>query len=95
MKAGDIVYHRPSKETWVLACAFEEHVWPCGWPETRAKAADCRLITSCDEAESLAMTAKWAKSRNEDHYDERTSICRELFGLWQIAAGFDPIAMGM
>ncbi len=44
-KAGDTVKHGPTGETWILKRDEEDgHVWPCGWPETRARAADCTII---------------------------------------------------
>ena len=55
-RAGDVVKHGPSGETWVLACdEFSGSVWPCGWPETRANASDCELVTPADDGERLDM----------------------------------------
>ena len=42
--AGDVVWHRPSGEEWMLACDEESgEVMPCGWPLCIAKASDCEL----------------------------------------------------
>ncbi len=54
-QAGDSVLHRPSGETWLLACDQERsYVYPAGWPECRASAADCVLVEAASEAERLA-----------------------------------------
>ena len=48
MKAGDVVYHRPTKETWVLGAVEEDRVYPLGWPECVARIGDCDLETAAD-----------------------------------------------
>lgn len=68
MKAGDTVKHNPSGETWVLAAVDlgRGEVYPCGWPETIAKAADCVLVKSCSDAESREMLGKWVVKTGVD-----------------------------
>lgn len=49
-RAGDVVKHRPTGETWRLAVdQFSDEVSPLGWPETIAKAEDCELVEASDE----------------------------------------------
>jgi len=49
-RAGDVVHHVPSGEDWILACdEVDGHVHPMGWPESRAKASDCRLCTAASD----------------------------------------------
>ncbi len=58
------VYHRPSKETWEVG-AVDEYgrcIFPNGWPETLAYAADCELLELASEEESLQMIKRWAKN---------------------------------
>ncbi len=46
IEAGDIVFHRPSGEEWVVLGVKEnrnELVW-MGWPKGYAKLSDCELI---------------------------------------------------
>lgn len=51
-RAGDVVKHEPSGETWSLAVdQFGDEVSPCGWPETIAKASDCTLIKHATDDE--------------------------------------------
>ena len=44
-KRGDIVFHKPTKEKWVLVDDERDGyvVW-CGWPPGRARADDCELV---------------------------------------------------
>lgn len=46
VRAGDVVYHRPSKERWVVAAVSPtgEKLACCGWPESIAEVADCDII---------------------------------------------------
>lgn len=53
-RAGDTVHHQPSGEDWVLACdEYQEGVMPAGWPESRAKASDCKLIEAAADESRL------------------------------------------
>lgn len=46
-RAGDIVHHVPTREDWFLIVDEEDGiVVPAGWPDTRAKAEDCELVTA-------------------------------------------------
>ena len=50
-KSGDIVFHRPTGEKWLLI--RDEHngyVYPGGWPSTEAKASDCELVLTAEQA---------------------------------------------
>lgn len=55
-RAGDTVLHRPSNETWVLACD-QDRAWvlPAGWPESLAKAEECELLDAASDADRLEM----------------------------------------
>lgn len=56
LRAGDTVYHMPSKETWVLAADEEDgRVICCGWPETIAKASDCELREAATDTYRIKM----------------------------------------
>lgn len=46
VRAGDLVYHRPTKEKWVVAAVSPDgtELVCCGWPETIAKIADCEVV---------------------------------------------------
>ncbi len=72
--AGDRVRHRPSGETWSLACDEEDRrVYPSGYPETRAEASDCDLATAATHAQRVAMLREVADSRGDGY---RSAIAR-------------------
>lgn len=68
-RAGDTVRHRPSGETWVLACDQNgATVWPAGWPEGCADACDCELELAANDGDRVEMLRRVSKSRG-DHGD--------------------------
>ena len=66
IRTGDTVFHRPSKETWVVAYATDKHVCPCGWPETLADIGDCELLRSCSDEHNEDMLRILATKRDGD-----------------------------
>lgn len=65
-KAGDVVKHGPTGETWTLACDQErDEIQWCGWPEGFAKAADCTLIKAASDEERMEMLEMVSKSRGD------------------------------
>lgn len=53
-RAGDVVFHRPTREFWVLACdEAYGYVYPAGYPESRGRAEDCRLSEAADDAQRI------------------------------------------
>lgn len=67
-RAGDAVYHRPSKETWGLGAVTEdgEYVFPNGWPPGRAQSSDCELKRAATDDEHRAMVRTWIEKRGDD-----------------------------
>lgn len=59
-RAGDVVTHLPTSETWVLAVTKGPDVFPCGWPPTAARARDCVLKRAATDAEYRKMLEDWA-----------------------------------
>lgn len=57
-KPGDVVLHRPSGETWVVAVADPERneLIACGWPCSFERLSDCDITeeSSPEEARELA-----------------------------------------
>lgn len=43
MDTGDVVYHKPTGETWLVAYVNGEYMSWCGWPEGQARVEDCEL----------------------------------------------------
>jgi hypothetical protein len=82
-RAGDMVFHRPTQEKWVLAYAEGSFVAPCGWPDCQAKASDCDLVRAATDAEHRDMLESWArKCEWKGENDRRHHACkRQLFML--------------
>lgn len=81
MRSGDVVKHRLSGETWVLAYADGDEVSACGWPESWAKASDCDLVKAASDEEYKKMLHDWAdRVRRRDNGDEdhRHTVCKRL-----------------
>ena len=74
-RAGDAVYHRPSDETWSLACDEERGEVVCrGWPESFASGADCRLVkaaTNAERAQVLSDVADNCAGQTRGHRAKR------------------------
>lgn len=73
MRAGDVITHIPSGETWVLAYAKNGKVSPCGWPESVAEESNCVMLKAATDEEYLNMLEIWAKKINSG--DHRHSVC--------------------
>lgn len=57
-KAGDVVFHRPTGETWTLAKDEQDGwVYPGGWPQSQGRTEDCKLVEPNEptSAERLAV----------------------------------------
>jgi hypothetical protein len=81
-RAGDHVKHLPSGEQWILAVAYLDEVYPCGWPETRAASKDCVLLRPATDAEHVEMLERWYRINRSD---ARTAIARHQ--VWLLNAG--------
>lgn len=68
---GDTVKHRPSGETWTVACVEGNRLSWCGWPEGTAAVADCELVEKATTEERRKLLEEWAKptscDRRRDH----------------------------
>ena len=56
-RAGDVIIHKPSGDTWTLACDEENRAVVCvGWPESFAAVDDCELVErATDEARAVML----------------------------------------
>ena len=77
MKAGDVVKHHPSNETWVVAAVRGdgEHFFACGWPETMARIDDCTLVEECSSEDSIETLRKVARSDGARASAARANLC--------------------
>lgn len=64
---GDHVLHRPTGETWVVACVQGEHLSWCGYPEGRAALSDCDLVRKAGPEERRNLLADMARMDGSDH----------------------------
>ncbi len=81
MRAADTVKHGPTGETWYLGGADMERdeVYPCGWPETIAKASDCTLVKAATDEEHWKLVEEMAAKNSSP--DVRVSHCKHLLHL--------------
>ena len=70
IEIADHVHHGQSGEDWVVARVTDEHVYPAGWPESRALLSDCTLIhkASRDSRARLIADLKRLPSSDSRHY---------------------------
>lgn len=80
-RAGDVVKHIPSGETWELAYATNTHVSWNGWPEGTASVNDCELVRECNDERHRAVLESWAAKYGNDHRIHEAR--RQLFELNQ------------
>lgn len=55
ISTGDKVYHKPSKEEWVVAFNENGRLSPCGWPETLAQTDDCVLLEKATDEKRIEL----------------------------------------
>ena len=70
---GDIVFHRPTRETWVVAYVKGKHLCPCGWPESLAQLTDCLLVEKASTSERMRLLESMAAS---NYFDSRVRYAR-------------------
>lgn len=63
---GDVVFHRPTRETWVVAYVEGRWLHPCGWPDTMADLRDCLLVERASSAERRRLLRDLADSTSLD-----------------------------
>lgn len=59
---GDTVFHRPSRETWLVAYVRDDRLCPCGWPESLAYVSDCLLVEKASPEARLDVLRMMAAS---------------------------------
>lgn len=77
MKAGDYVYHMPSREQWVIARVDGEDVYPAGWPCTIARKCDCILEEACSQEDHLHMVESCQKLPDGDPRKYQQKECNQ------------------
>lgn len=74
MRTGDIVFHRPTGETWTVACVRDDRLSWCGWPEGTADLVECDLLQECSDDDHWRLVEEIAQVRG----DHRGEMCRRL-----------------
>lgn len=75
---GDTVHHKPTGETWRVACVQEDHLSWCGWPEGQAFLRDCELVQKAAPGEREKLLHDLANMSNQD--DHRCRFARYELG---------------
>jgi hypothetical protein len=81
-RTGDTVFHEKLQEKWLVAWADERSVVPCGWPETIARAEDCRLVEAAADSLHRKLVEEIATRSSRDL---RTTRCFSLMEAWRSA----------
>ncbi len=82
VRTGDTVLHRPSGETWLVACVRGDCLAWCGWPEGEARLADCELLSSATDTQHWEWVERIAKSAG----GFRARYCQTLIDALQYVA---------
>lgn len=54
-RAGDLILHRPSGETLMVAYVDGQNLAWCGWPAGEANLSDCEIKKPCTDEEHMKM----------------------------------------
>lgn len=75
-RCGDTVLHNPTGEEWLVAYAEGDDLSWTGWPDGRARLADCTIVRRCTDAEHREAVQRWANVRD----DSRRGRVLHLYG---------------
>ena len=73
---GDIVFHRPTAETWIVACVQGNNLSYCGWPEGMADLSDCELKEKTTPEKRDQLLKELAGKSGEKENDHRVRYAR-------------------
>lgn len=74
---GDVVLHKPSGETWVVAYVRGDNLCCVGWPESFAQVSDCDLTRAATPEERQTLLESMAGMQGDrTGYDSRKSYAR-------------------
>jgi hypothetical protein len=63
---GDVVFHHPTGENWVVAYVRDGRLAWIGWPKGEALLADCELREPSDDAYRMEMLQRMAQINADD-----------------------------
>lgn len=67
-RCGDVVYHRPSGERWLVAWAdpaTDDLAWT-GWPDGLARLSDCEIVRRCTDEQHASAVDRWRQASGGD-----------------------------
>ena len=85
MRAGDVVFHRPSGEEWLVAVVDGNDVYPCG-ELTVGKIWDCETLETADNQTFLRILGLYG-GPTPDTFDPRVEICKKQLNDWAAKGG--------
>ena len=85
IKCGDTVFHKPTKETWIVCYADYKSGFLSwfGWPEGYVEISNCELVESCTPEAHKKEVALWVNKpfrRDDGTWDHRVRIVERLYG---------------
>lgn len=81
---GDVVFHRPSGERWVVACVIGARLSWCGWPEGSGDLSDCSLLEKASPEKRLALLRQIADMPTGN--DHRARYARLVLGEQKVGS---------
>lgn len=79
IETGDMVFHRPTRELWIVAnCKGSELMW-CGWPEGYAQTSDCLLVNKATQTQKKQILLDLAGAGGTRAYRARHEL--EALGI--------------
>jgi len=74
IRCGDIVFHRPTRERWLVAWAHGHELAPAGWPGCIARVKDCQVVRHCTDEEHEKEVRAWLSSKTDDSRATRVKV---------------------
>jgi len=82
-RCGDVVFHRPSGQTWEVAWAHGDELAWFGWPDGRARLSDCDLVERCSAEDHVKAVSQWLDREHRPDergfHDSRIGWIRRLY----------------
>lgn len=68
-RCGDIVRHKPTGETWVVAWDSDGTIAPAGWPDCRGLTSDCEMVRAASDEEHVKSVDDWLGVKGDSRVD--------------------------
>ena len=77
LDTGDRILHRPTGETWIVACVQGDRLSWCGWPRGTAALSDCTLVKKATAEERHKLLREMAEMSTSDHRQRYAQVVLE------------------